>query len=110
MIRFTLALTALATACTAQPARAADLYDRLDRINHAVNRLPLTDCKAQAFEKLRRLHRAGIAGRFVVVRTETGGYHAIAVVDGWALDSRRHRVVTVEGLRKDGYSIAETVK
>jgi hypothetical protein len=82
----------------------------IDRVNRIVNNLPLTDCKAQAFEKLRRLSAYGIGpdrAMFVAVRTETGAYHAIAVVDRkWALDGRQVEVVTVDDLRREGYQIA----
>ena len=101
------ALAAFLLLTASLPADAADLYDRIDRINHAVNRLPLTNCKSFSWEKMARLEAAGIAARWIVVQTETGGYHAIVVVDGkWALDSRRKRVVTVDDLRADGYRIA----
>lgn len=72
-----------------------------------MNRLPLTDCKAFSFEKIRRLQADGITAIFTVVRTETGDYHAIAVVDGvYALDSRYPDVMTVDELRRRGYSIS----
>lgn len=97
-----------ALACLSQPAHAADLYDKIDRINYAVNKLPLTNCKSYSWEKMARLEAAGIPADWIVVETETGGYHAIVVVDGrWALDSRRKRVVTIDELRADGYRIAD---
>lgn len=76
-------------------------------VNRRVNKLPLSDCKAFAFEKQRRLLNLGIEGLFVAVKTETGEYHAIVVVDGvWALDSRFAGLMTVSRLRAFGYSIA----
>lgn len=82
----------------------------MDRVNRIVNALPLVDCKDQSFEKLRRLEAYGIGpdrAMFVAVRTETGAYHAIAVVDRkWALDGRQVEVVTVDDLRRIGYQIA----
>lgn len=89
-----------------QPETAREVYREIKTINRAVNDLPLTDCKAFAFEKVRRLEAAGIKGLFVVVRTETGTAHAIVVVEGWALDNRYRRVVTVAQLRAAGYYIA----
>lgn len=90
----------------ASPAYAHSQMDTLEDVNWQVNKLPLTDCKAASFEKMRRLERAGITGRFVVVYTETGGAHAIVVVDGeYALDNRQKRVMTVNQLRAAGYQI-----
>lgn len=84
--------------------------DSIRRVNRQVNALGLTDCKAQAFEKLRRLTRYGInadRAMMVVVRTETGAYHAIAMIDRkWAMDGRFNEVMTIEALKKLGYAIA----
>lgn len=79
----------------------------LETVNRQVNDLPLTDCKAFAFEKVSRLRAYGVTGKYVVVVTETGGWHAIVVVDGkWALDNRYSEVMTVDLLRRRGYQIA----
>jgi hypothetical protein len=89
------------------PAIAETRLDDLEIVHWRINALKLIDCKANAFEAQRRLERLGIASRFVVVKTETGGWHAIIVVDGkWALDNRQKHVVTVDQLRAVGYTIA----
>lgn len=72
-----------------------------------MNRLPLTDCKSSAWEKVRRLQRLGITAIMITVKTGAGEYHAITVVDSkWALDMRYRRVVTIDQLRRGGYQIA----
>lgn len=116
-----LAATPLAAAQAAMPdnARRLDLPapwpalrldDRhrwMEAVNRRVNKLPLSDCKAFAFEKQHRLRDRGIDSLFVSVRDEEGAHHAILVVDGvWALDSRFAGLMTVKRLRDFGYTIA----
>ena len=92
----------------AEPAYAHTRLDDIKDVNWRVNKLPLTDCKSQTWEKIARLKAKGINSLFVVVFTETGGGHAIAVVDGkYALDNRQRDVMTVSDLRKLGYQIAQ---
>ena len=94
-------------ACVTTPAHASDRYWQLQEVNRAVQSLPLTDCKASSFEAIARLRALGISAVFVAVLTEKGTGHAIAVVDGkWALDNRYQRVVSVDQLRRGGYTIA----
>lgn len=89
------------------PAHAGNQLDTIDAVNWTVNSLPLTDCKSFAFEKVARLHAKGIEGRFTAVIAETGGYHAIVIVNGnIALDDRFKRLMTVQELRERGYRIA----
>lgn len=102
-----IALLTVATPCAAVPR---DLYAALSDVNREVNSTALVDCKDLAKAKIERLQSEGIEAKFVVVRTETGNYHAIAVVDGkWALDKRQTRVVTIKDLRREGYWISPLV-
>jgi hypothetical protein len=102
------AIAALALSTCTAPAHAIDPGDlrAMQKVNNAVFKLGLWDCKAAAFETIRRLEYKGITARFMVVRTETGGFHAIAVVGDHAVDSRQSRIMTLNQLRAIGYWIA----
>lgn len=96
------------------PAHATNVtYDQLDQINWSVNLNKYVrgvyDCKQYAWDKQIILRdQYNKPSLWIAVRTETGNYHAILVVDDkWALDNRRKRVVTVAELRRDGYYIAK---
>jgi hypothetical protein len=78
----------------------------MQKVNAAVFKLGLWDCKAAAWETIRRLEYKGITARFMVVQTETGGFHAIAVVGDHAVDNRQRHILTLDQLRAIGYRIA----
>lgn len=112
-------LIALSTAANADLRRTDRMLDRpltqqvehgtyrdIEAINQRVNAMHLNNCKVYVWEKIGRLNDLGITAAFMVVRTETGGAHAIAVVDKrLALDSRYNWVMTLDQLRAEGYSI-----
>jgi len=78
----------------------------IDKINSRANRMNLHDCDVYVWQKIGMLNDIGVRAEYMVVRTETGGYHAIAVVDKrLALDSRYPIVMTLDELRAEGYSI-----
>jgi hypothetical protein len=73
-------------------------------------RRPACDCKTLADRTRLRLHARGINARpWAVVRTETGAYHAVVIVTGYALDSRYRNPVTLRQLRRDGYQVSGPV-
>ncbi|MBD3761485.1 hypothetical protein [Rhizorhabdus sp.] len=98
---------ALLLLALASPAYAHSRLDTLEDVNWRVNGFPLTDCRAFAFEKGRRLARLGIPSDLVITQTKDGTPHLIVVVDKkWALDNLQTRVVTIDQLRAAGYFIA----
>jgi hypothetical protein len=100
-----LSLAAFAALAMSPAHAGSEQTPYLKSVQRQVYMLHLEDCKAASFETIRRLSRHGIKARFVVVRTETGGFHAIAVYGEYALDNRRREVTTVAELRAEGYSI-----